>query len=1014
MNIHIPTLKISTDSHLTSTTLLIGAAIGISALAPVISVASNISAADIDSYAISEKGLNYRVWTKVSPHSTSERPGHSHNDSYTELGTGLAHLVDGQLRPSSDKIRISETGAEANDALHGVRFLGNINTSGAIDVTMPDGQHLASSPLAISYFERSSGRSVVLGEIKDSFGELLPSGRQAVYRNAFTNIRADVLYEMSVAGLEQFVILRESLPSPADWGLDPASTMLQVITEFVNAPNPVLTELEGETGSDLRIDFGSMQMVKGSAFSLGSGANRVPVTKEWGTADGRTFLIEQVPFTLASAALRHLKPAASPSVPREKRSAMGREMPASRQIAKNSPPFINADTDSKEMGFAMDYTLLNSQSNLVLQSDTTYFVSSVVNVSGTLTIEGGTVVKYTNSVGSVPATISCSNVICKTGPYRVAVFTAKDDDSIGQKITGSTGTPSGLYGLTALDCSSASSVPVLSNLRFHYLSNALAGASLTIQDSQFVQCENALTAGSTKPTLNNVLVYNLNSVLPNLGSSNTLTAVNTTVHYCTNFFNNTNGTVNLTNCLFADVTNWNCTITHTNFNAFLTSDVGVFQTVGTGAHYLNTNSVYRNAGTTNIASGLWADLKKRTTYPPVVYLPQVVSTSVAFTTQAQRDTDAIDLGFHYAPLDYALSGYFLTNCTLSVTQANVAVAAFGTNIYTYGIGLGGNAKVSVQGKANGMVELTAFNTVQEQANSNWQSPSYALITDAFPGSNLGINIHFADFSVLAQDVPHFDLQSNSTNTLQDAQLHGGSATTGAPTVNLTNCLFERVNVDFEPNDNKQSCFRNNLFCAGSFYFWPTLTNSVVEDNLFDKTTIQNISGLSYLGGFNAYVTNYDRLTPSFGSDIILSASPSYQTGPLGSYYLLSSNILINVDSTTTANQVGLYHYTVMTNLVGSYEIKETNSQVDVSFHYVATDANGNPIDTDGDGTPDYIEDSNGDGLFDAGDLSNWLVDNWLAPPYVRSRMIALRRPVLHMESSKALYLASPRNLRGRG
>jgi hypothetical protein len=189
-----------------------------------------------------------------------------------------------------------------------------------------------------------------------------------------------------------------------------------------------------------------------------------------------------------------------------------------------------------------------------------------------------------------------------------------------------------------------------------------------------------------------------------------------------------------------------------------------------------------------------------------------------------------------------------------------------------------------------------------------------------------------------------------------------------------------VNVDFEPNDNKQSCFRNNLFCAGSFYFWPTLTNSVVEDNLFDETTIQNISGLSYLGGFNAYVTNYDRLTPSLWSDIILSASPSYQTGPLGSYYLLSNSILINVDSTTTANQVGLYHYTVMTNLVGSYEIKETNSQVDVSFHYVATDANGNPIDTDGDGTPDYIEDSNGDGLFDAGDLSNWLVDLYFWDP----------------------------------
>jgi hypothetical protein len=45
--------------------------------------------------------------------------------------------------------------------------------------------------------------------------------------------------------------------------------------------------------------------------------------------------------------------------------------------------------------------------------------------------------------------------------------------------------------------------------------------------------------------------------------------------------------------------------------------------------------------------------------------------------------------------------------------------------------------------------------------------------------------------------------------------------------------------------------------------------------------------------------------------------------------------------------------------------------LDISYHYVAVDTNGNPIDTDGDGISDYIEDSNGDGVYDAGDLSDW-------------------------------------------
>jgi hypothetical protein len=52
---------------------------------------------------------------------------------------------------------------------------------------------------------------------------------------------------------------------------------------------------------------------------------------------------------------------------------------------------------------------------------------------------------------------------------------------------------------------------------------------------------------------------------------------------------------------------------------------------------------------------------------------------------------------------------------------------------------------------------------------------------------------------------------------------------------------------------------------------------------------------------------------------------------------------------------------------------EGNSKVDLGYHYVATDSNGNPLDTVGDGIPDYLADSNGDGVFDAGDLCNWLI-----------------------------------------
>ncbi|HZR20223.1 MAG TPA: hypothetical protein VFE51_23270 [Verrucomicrobiae bacterium] len=615
-------------------------------------------------------------------------------------------------------------------------------------------------------------------------------------------------------------------------------------------------------------------------------------------------------------------------------------------------------------GFAMDYTLLSSQTNLVLQSDTTYYVSGIVNINGVLTIEGGTVVKYTNT--SV-ATITASNVVCKTGQYRIAAFTAKDDDTIGQKIGGSTGNPSGYYAGTALDLSTAPSAITLSNLRFHYVSNAVAGASTTLQDSQLVRCRNAFAAGSTQPTVNNVLAYLLNGMLANTAAG-TFTAVNLTAHYCTNFFGNTSGTVRLTNCLFAAVTNWQCTTTQTNYDAIVNSDTGVFQTVGTAIHYLAADSPYRNAGTTGIDAGLLARLKKKTTYPPVVYGPQTVTVPTTFSAQAQRDTDTPDLGFHYDPIDYAICAFYATNAAITVNPG-AALGFFGTNAFTYGFGLGGSASLNCQGTPTALAEFCAFNTVQEQANTNWASPSYALITDGFTPADAGAYVRFADFSVLAQEVPHFYGLNTSLFVFQDCQFHGGQFDSFENTIVLTNCLFERVYTDIEPSDGRQAIYRNNLFWQGSFYFWPQDTNSIIADNLFDSPTISNLGGLAYKGGFNAYITNHDELTPTLPTDKVLTTPPSYQVGPLGNYYLLSSSTLINADTNTLASQVGLYHYTVMTNLVSGNEIKETNSLLDISYHYVATDSSGNPIDTNGDGNPDYLSDINGNGSVESGEIS---------------------------------------------
>ena len=50
---------------------------------------------------------------------------------------------------------------------------------------------------------------------------------------------------------------------------------------------------------------------------------------------------------------------------------------------------------------------------------------------------------------------------------------------------------------------------------------------------------------------------------------------------------------------------------------------------------------------------------------------------------------------------------------------------------------------------------------------------------------------------------------------------------------------------------------------------------------------------------------------------------------------------------------------------------EGANTVSIGYHYVAVDGNGNPLDSNGNGIPDYLEDANGNGVFDTGDPSDW-------------------------------------------
>jgi hypothetical protein len=155
--------------------------------------ANSIAAASTD-YAVSGIGPNYRVWTMATPEMTNDQGKVIYKtNSYTELATGMYHLVNGQWVESSENIEITPDGGVATNGQHQVGFSANINTPDAVEIITPDGQQLKTHIMGLSYYDADTGSNVLFAELQDSIGQVVNSN-QVVYSNAFTDCDADVRY----------------------------------------------------------------------------------------------------------------------------------------------------------------------------------------------------------------------------------------------------------------------------------------------------------------------------------------------------------------------------------------------------------------------------------------------------------------------------------------------------------------------------------------------------------------------------------------------------------------------------------------------------------------------------------------------------------------------------------------------------------------------------------------------------------------------------------------------------
>jgi hypothetical protein len=410
-----------------------------------------------------------------------------------------------------------------------------------------------------------------------------------------------------------------------------------------------------------------------------------------------------------------------------------------------------------------------------------------------------------------------------------------------------------------------------------------------------------------------------------------------------------------------------------------------FQSVGAGAHYLAGDSIHRNAGTTIIDAMLRAELRKKTTWPPIVFSNVVLAADTTLLPQAQRDMDAPDLGYHYDPIDYIPNYLAVTNCTLTIRNGTVLGYYDATGLW-----LQSGGAMDCEGTPLTPNRFVDYRTAQEQPVKLGPSSvgsgmplNPARLTGGTPAP---ARLRFTAFSRMGRgsysgyDLYALGTWSFSSLDVRDCVFQGGNvmlysdAGSGVGPVTLVNNVFERQAFGLigEPTLS----LYNNLFkeCPHvSFDVWGG--TGVLRDNVFDSVLLDDWFDPPQTHSHNAYINVKDfygnpaRLYPPQATDKVLT-NFLYATGPLGDYYQVSTNLL-NAGS-RTADLAGLYHFTTITNLVNGAQIKETNSVVDIGYHYVAVTEAGTPVDTDGDGLPDYFEDTNGNGAYDSSeDLGNF-------------------------------------------
>jgi len=449
-------------------------------------------------------------------------------ECYFELATGLNHWQDSGWVPSTEVIESFQGGAVYRNGQHSVIWANNPNTAQAVDFLGSDGVRLQSTVYGLVLWDPDSGHAAQIASLKDSTGELV-APNEILYPDALNGLSGSIHYRISIAGLEQDVVLDgfSAALDPKAYGMNPETAQLQVLTEFFTTATPQISPVDpqgGETNQltgDNTISFGASMFGRGRAFLNLPGSEGVHMTRLWSQFGDRTFLVESVRFADIASQLAELPELASakglplPKVIAVKGKSTADLLAATLALAapmrsaKTADPIRVAQSRRVGKELVLDYVLQGSSGSLTFSSGTTFYVSSLVSLTGVAEFDS-CIIKYapTNS-----AQIQLNGYTeCRTAQWRPAILTARDDDSVGAIISGSTSVPSGYYAYIALN-DNASGAFILHDMRIAYAQNALNiltdNGGCQLYNGQILNCSNAVVGSTAMFGLKNVLVNNV-------------------------------------------------------------------------------------------------------------------------------------------------------------------------------------------------------------------------------------------------------------------------------------------------------------------------------------------------------------------------------------------------------------------------------------------------------------------------------------------------------------------------